>query len=75
MADYGEVDVRREDDGSLTVVRADQRIGITAGLLVEAAGAGLATDAAGRLVVAGQVRYTPVGFDLNGRVVICEKVG
>lgn len=73
MADYGEVDVRRGDDGQLEVIRADQTIGITAELLAEAAGQGLATDASGRLVIAGQVRYTPVRFDQGGRIVVCER--
>jgi hypothetical protein len=73
VADYGEVTVVRHDDGRLEVTHADQIIGVTAELLAQAAGEGLSTDVDGRLVIAGQVRYTPVRFDLDGRVVVCVR--
>ena len=75
MADYGDCDVRRREDGELEVIRADQTIGVTAELLVQAAGNGLTVDSSGRLVIAGQVRYIPVRFDLDGRVVVCVRAG
>jgi hypothetical protein len=73
MADYGSVDVTRHDDGRLEVLRADQTIGVSAELLVEAAGQGLATDVDGRLVIAGQACYKPLRFEEGGRVVVCVR--
>lgn len=81
MDGYGSCVLRRDGD-RLIVERADRTIGVSAELLcaeagsatADAVGRGITTDAAGCLVIAGQVRYCPIRFDAGGRVVVCERV-
>lgn len=80
MSDYGTAVVRRNDDGRLSVVQADDTIGVSVGLLAEG-GAGLPADADGCLLLAGdpEYRYRPVRFASvwpggPPSVLVCERV-
>jgi hypothetical protein len=85
---YGDAEMRRHDDGRIEVLRADDVIGISLELLVEAVGQGLQVDADGFLWLGGDgaYRYRPVRFasSVHGlppgtaaegaRVLVCERV-
>ena len=75
---YGDVVMKTHDDGTVTVISADNEIGIWPNLLDLGIGERHIRD--GMLVcdTAGQYRYRPVRFDrdqLTGKtVVVCERV-
>lgn len=85
---FGDAVVRRHDDGRLEVVEADDVIGISLELLVEAVGSGIWVDGDGHLWLAGDPRYryrpvrlwarvgnVPPGHAVEGaRMLICERV-
>ncbi len=79
---YGDMVLQSNDDGSVTVLRADPVIGVSVQLLAQADPLQVAVDPAGNLVFARQTAYRPVGF-ATGRIVdaggpmlvlVCEKV-
>lgn len=81
---YGTAVMRKLDDGRIEVVEADDVIGISLELLVEAVGTGLYVDVEGLLWLGGDrnYRYRPVRFVDHGvglpvegnRVLVCERV-
>lgn len=74
MADYGDLEVRLVDDGVI-IERADPTIGIAVELLLADVDLRyIHTDSNGHLVFCGEVAYRPTRFDLDGRVVVCERV-
>jgi hypothetical protein len=71
---YGLLNIRQGPTGEAIVDGADEIVALSPALLVEFADCGLLT--AGRedsFVVAGQVRYVPIGVD-SGRFIICQRV-
>ncbi len=73
MADYGDMIVTRVGH-RVVIDRADSTIGIAVELLADVDTDYVHTDSAGNLVFCGQVIYRPIRFDLDGRVVVCERV-
>lgn len=73
MADYGEV-VMRMVDAFTVVDRADPTIGVAVELLAKADRGYVRTDSDGHLVFCGEVAYRPTRFDLNGLVIVCDRV-
>lgn len=80
---YGDAEIRKHDDGTLEVVRADDVIGISVELLDEAVGHGLAVGDDGLLWLAQdpRYRYRPVRFVHHrqfgaegARMLVCERV-
>lgn len=78
MADYGDATITKNDDGTFTVVHADDVIGISVQLLAEADPAALRVTSEGHLSMGsdGLTLYRPVRFDpaSGTRVLICERV-
>lgn len=85
---YGDAEVIRHDDGRIEVVRADEVIGISLELLVEAVGTGLSVDGNGWLWLGGdpEYKYRPTRFvaSVHGlsadtavegtRMLVCDRV-
>lgn len=85
---YGDAEIRKHEDGHLEIVRADDVIGISLELLVEAVGQTLAVGGDGLLWLCGDpaYRYRPVRFvaHIGGlppgtavegcRMLVCERV-
>lgn len=78
MADYGSATITRKDDGSYTVERADDVIGIAVEVLADADPAALRVTSEGHLSMGsdGLTLYRPVRFDpaSGTRVLVCEQV-
>lgn len=72
MADYGDLVVSLVG-GEVVIDRADPTIGIAVEILAEQS-AYIHTDPNGHLVFCGRFTYRPIRFDLDGRVVVCERV-
>jgi hypothetical protein len=79
MADYGDATIRQEPDGTFTVTRADDVIGVSVDALTDAHPGALRVTSEGHLSMGsdGMTLYRPVRFDpamIGPRVLICERV-
>lgn len=77
MADYGDVVLKRHDDGRIEVIEAPDLVGVSVELLAQADLTGMWVASDGTLCLAGQAWYRPVRFDgMAGRpsVLVCERV-
>jgi hypothetical protein len=69
---YGDATMTRQADGTISV-QADDVIGVSFELLHQIE-SGHVRDGLLVLDTAGEYRYRPVSFALDGRVVVCERV-
>lgn len=75
MSDYGEVICQRQQDGTVTVTRADPLIGVSSSFLAHRFHTARIVDGLLVMDTAGEYRYRPVRFAEDGRIVVCERIG
>lgn len=73
-AEYGHAELR-QDGETVTVVRADLRIGVTIDLWQELTEPHIRADGTLQLDTAGEYVYEHVAFDATGNVMIFQRVG